>query len=156
MQAVSRPTMAATKWWRSASGRCRCASPARCWCVCTLPLVMRLTGKRGVDVVFENVGPAAWGAALKSLVRGGRVVTCRATTGDHPGDDLRRVFIRQLQIFDSILGKLAQLRDLVRFCAQHNLRPVMDKIYALGEAHVALERLVNGEQFRIVAVRIGD
>ncbi len=118
--------------------------------------VMLLTGKRGVDVVFENVGAAVWDAALKSLVRGGRIVTCGATTGDQPGADLRRVFIRQLQIFGSTLGNLAELRDLVRFCAQHNLRPVMDKIYALGEAHAALDRLASGEQFGKVAVRIGD
>lgn len=118
--------------------------------------VMLLTGKRGVDVVFENVGAAVWDAALKSLVRGGRIVTCGATTGDQPGADLRRVFIRQLQIFGSTLGNLAELRDLVRFCAQHNLRPVMDKIYALGEAHAALDRPASGEQFGKVAVRIGD
>lgn len=118
--------------------------------------VMRLTGKRGLDVVFENVGAAVWDAALKSLVRGGRIVTCGATTGDQPGADLRRVFIRQLQIYGSTLGNLSELHDLVRFCAHHNLRPVMDQIYALVEAHAALDRLASGEQFGKVAVRIGD
>ena len=118
--------------------------------------VMRLTGKRGVDVVFENVGAAVWDSALKSAVRGGRIVTCGATSGDQPGADLRRVFIRQLQIFGSTLGNLAELRDLVRFCAQHNLRPVMDRVYPLDQAHAALDRLASGEQFGKVAVRIGD
>jgi NADPH:quinone reductase-like Zn-dependent oxidoreductase len=46
--------------------------------------VLGLTGGRGVDVVIENVGAAVWGAALKSLVRGGRLVTCGATSGDQP------------------------------------------------------------------------
>ncbi|MEY8878945.1 MAG: alcohol dehydrogenase catalytic domain-containing protein, partial [Leptothrix sp. (in: b-proteobacteria)] len=50
--------------------------------------VMALTGGRGVDVVIENVGTAVWSSALKSLVRGGRIVTCGATTGDQPGADL--------------------------------------------------------------------
>ncbi len=118
--------------------------------------VMRLTGKRGVDVVFENVGAAVWDAALRSLVRGGRIVTCGATTGDQPGADLRRVFIRQLQIYGSTLGNLSELHDLARLCAQHNLRPVMDRVYSMDEAHAALDRLASGEQFGKVAVRIGD
>ena len=117
--------------------------------------VMRLTGKRGVDVVFENVGAAVWDSALKSAVRGGRIVTCGATSGDQPGADLRRVFIRQLQIIGSTLGNLAELRDLVRFCAQHQLRPVMDSVYPLDQAHAALDRLASGRQFGKVALRLG-
>ena len=116
--------------------------------------VMRLTGKRGVDVVFENVGAAVWDSALKSAVRGGRIVTCGATSGDQPGADLRRVFIRQLQIYGATLGNLSELRDLVRFCAQHNLRPVMDQVFVLNQAHAALERLASGRQFGKVAVSL--
>lgn len=116
--------------------------------------VMRLTGKRGVDVVFENVGAVVWDSALKSAVRGGRIVTCGATSGDQPGADLRRVFIRQLQIFGSTLGNLAELQDLVRFCAQHNLRPLIDQVFSMDQAHAALDRLASGQQFGKVALRM--
>ena len=116
--------------------------------------VMRLTGKRGVDVVFENVGAAVWDSALRCAVRGGRIVTCGATTGDQPGADLRRVFIRQLQIYGSTLGNLAELRDLTAFCAQHGVRPVLDQVFALDQAHAALDRLASGQQFGKVAVRL--
>ena len=116
--------------------------------------VMRLTGKRGVDVVFENVGAAVWDSALRSAVRGGRIVICGATSGDQPGADLRRVFIRQLQIYGSTLGNLAELQDLVRFCAQHNLRPLMDQVFPMDQAHAALDRLASGQQFGKVAIRI--
>ena len=116
--------------------------------------VMRLTGKRGVDVVFENVGAAVWESALKSTVRGGRIVTCGATSGDQPGADLRRVFIRQLQVLGSTLGNLSELRDLVHFCAQHLLRPVIDQVFALEEAHAALDRLASGQQFGKLALRM--
>lgn len=116
--------------------------------------VMRLTGKRGADVVFENVGAAVWDSALKCTVRGGRLVTCGATTGDQPGADLRRVFIRQLQILGSTLGNLSELRDLVHFCAQRKLRPVMDQVFPMDQVHAALERLASGQQFGKVAVRL--
>jgi NADPH:quinone reductase-like Zn-dependent oxidoreductase len=116
--------------------------------------VMRCTDKRGVDVVFENVGAAVWDSALRSAVRGGRIVTCGATTGDQPGADLRRVFIRQLQIYGSTLGNLAELQDLVQFCACHGVRPVIDEVFSLAQTHAALDRLASGAQFGKVAVSL--
>lgn len=41
--------------------------------------VRRFTDRRGVDVVFEHVGQATWETSMKSLKRGGRLVTCGAT-----------------------------------------------------------------------------
>ena len=116
--------------------------------------VMHLTGKRGVDVVFENVGAAVWDSALKSLVRGGRIVTCGATSGDQPGADLRRVFIRQLQIYGSTLGNLSELQDLLAFCSGHGVRPLIDSRYPMAQAHAALDRLASGQQLGKVAVSL--
>lgn len=108
--------------------------------------VLDWTAGRGVDVVIENVGAAVWGAALKSLVRGGRLVTCGATSGDQPGADLRRLFIRQLQVFGSTLGNLAEFRALLAACTATGLRPHIDRRYALDEVHAALDRLDRQEQ----------
>lgn len=116
--------------------------------------VMALTGGRGVDVVFENTGAATWPSALKSLVRGGRLVTCGATTGDQPGADLRRLFVRQLQIFGSSLGSLGEFRDLLSFVERTGLRPVIDSEYPLDDVHAALDRLESGAQFGKVVLRI--
>ena len=112
------------------------------------------TGGRGVDVVFENVGEAAWPAALKSLVRGGRLVTCGATTGDQPGADLRRLFIRQLKVLGSTMGTVAELHDLLAFCQRHDIRPVIEQSFALDDVHAALNRLESGEQFGKIALAI--
>lgn len=116
--------------------------------------VMAATGGRGVDVVFENVGAAVWSAAMKSLVRGGRLVTCGATTGDQPPADLRRIFIRQLQILGSTLGDLDEFGDLLGFVARTGLKPVIDSEYPLDQVHAALNRLESGTQFGKVALRI--
>lgn len=115
---------------------------------------LELTEGRGVDVVVENVGAAAWPSAMKSLVRGGRLVTCGATTGDQPGADLRRLFIRQIQVLGSTLGTAAEFADLLRFVALHRLAPVIDSVYPLDEVTQALARLESGQQFGKVAVRI--
>ena len=112
------------------------------------------TGGRGVDVVFENVGEAVWPAALKSLVRGGRLVTCGATSGDQPGADLRRLFIRQLQVLGSTLGTVSEQHALLAFCQRHGVRPVIEQTFALGDVHAALSRLESGEQFGKIALSI--
>jgi NADPH:quinone reductase-like Zn-dependent oxidoreductase len=116
--------------------------------------VMSHTAGRGVDVVIENVGAAVWSSALKSLVRGGRIVTCGATSGDQPGADLRRLFIRQLQVMGSTLGSLHEMQELLAFVNRHQLTPVMDRVYDLADVHAALDRLDSGLQFGKVGLRI--
>ncbi len=118
--------------------------------------VMALTGGRGVDVVFENVGAAVWSSAMKSLVRGGRLVTCGATSGDQPPADIKRIFIRQLQILGSTLGNFDEFRDLLSLVGRTGLRPVIDSEFTLDQAHAALDRLESGEQFGKIAIRIGE
>lgn len=117
--------------------------------------VLAATGGRGVDVVIENVGEAVWPAAMKSLVRGGRLVTCGATSGDMPLADLRRIFIRQLQIIGSTHGNLAEFRDLLAFVERHRIVPVIDSRFPLAGIHAALDRLASGRQFGKVGVTLG-
>ena len=93
---------------------------------------------------------------MRSLVRGGRLVTCGATTGDQPGADLRRVFIRQLQIYGSTLGTLAEFSELLAFVQRRGIRPVIDGEFALDDTRAALSRLESGSQFGKVVVRIRD
>lgn len=106
--------------------------------------VMALTDGRGVDVVIENVGEAVWSSALKSLVRGGRLVTCGATSGDQPPADLKRIFIRQLQIIGSTSGNLYEFADLLAYVKRHGITPVIDSVYPLDDIHEALDRLEAG------------
>lgn len=114
--------------------------------------VMELTGGRGVDVVIENVGAAVWGEALKSLVRGGRIVTCGATSGDMPPADLRRLFIRQLQVFGSTHGSFEEFRALLAVCERGLFRPPIDRRFAFADVHAALDRLEAGRQFGKIVV----
>src|SRR2546422_7394039 len=56
------------------------------------------SNKRGADVVIENVGEATWDESLRCLGRGGRLVSCGATTGPKVGFDMRRLFWYQWTI----------------------------------------------------------
>lgn len=118
--------------------------------------VMEITGLRGVDVVIENVGKAVWSSAMRSLVRGGRLVTCGATTGDDPSADLRRLFIRQLQVFGSTLGNRREFADMIAFIAEKGLKPHVDEVFALRDIAAGLNRLESGRQFGKIGLAISD
>jgi len=113
---------------------------------------LEATCGRGVDVVIENVGEAVWPAALRSLVRGGRIVTCGATSGDQPAADLRRMFIRQLQVLGSTHGTFGEFRDLLEVCGRGLFRPHIDSRFAFADTHAALDRLAGSQQFGKVAI----
>lgn len=102
----------------------------------------------------ENVGAAVWSSALKSVVRGGRIVTCGATTGDQPPADLRRLFIRQIRVLGSTLGDPCEFQDLLNVCERGMVRPVIDSTYSLDNIHAALDRLESGDQFGKIAIAI--
>ena len=120
-----------------------------------LDRVMALTDRRGVDVVIENVGKAVWPTAMKALVRGGRIVTCGATTGGDPSADLQRLFIRQLTIMGSTLGNRAELRDLIAFIAGNKLTPHIDRTFQLADIGAGLDYLESGKQFGKIGLAIG-
>ncbi len=116
--------------------------------------VRALTDKRGADVVIENVGEATWEESLRSLRRGGRLVSCGATTGPKVGLDLRRLFWYQWTIMGSTMGNLAEYREIVRLLGAGELRPVVDRVVPFTEARAALERLDRGAQLGKIVVEI--
>jgi NADPH:quinone reductase-like Zn-dependent oxidoreductase len=104
--------------------------------------VRRITGKAGVDVVFEHVGAATFGGSMKCLARGGRVVTCGATTGGDVGISLHQVFFKSLSVLGSTMGSKGDLRRVLRMFEQGRFRAVLDRTMPLEEvarAHRLLE-----------------
>jgi NADPH:quinone reductase-like Zn-dependent oxidoreductase len=116
--------------------------------------VRRLTAKRGVDVVFEHVGTATWYDSIASLARGGRLVTCGATTGFDAGIDLRFLFSRQLSILGSYMGSKSEFATVLKLVAAGRLKPVLDRSFPLAECRLAHEYLEAGEQFGKVVLRV--
>ena len=99
--------------------------------------VKRLTGKRGVDIIFEHVGADVWPKLILSLTRGGRIVTCGATSGWDARTDLRHVFFRQLEILGSTMGPKGDLFPILDQVGAGRLKPIVDKILPLAEAQAA-------------------
>jgi NADPH:quinone reductase-like Zn-dependent oxidoreductase len=118
--------------------------------------VRALTGKRGADVVIDHVGEATWDESLRSLGRGGRLVSCGGTTGPKVGLDIRRLFWYQWSILGSTMGNDAEYREIVRLLGTGELRPVVDREFPFAEARAAFERLERGEQLGKIAIQIAE
>lgn len=113
--------------------------------------VRRLTDKRGVDVVFEHVGPDTWAGSLLSLKKGGRLVTCGSTSGIRAETNLYSVFQQQLRIFGSFGSSVQNCVDSLAKMAD-GITPVIDTVIRLDDFPVAIERLRNRDVFgKIVA-----
>ncbi|MGG5810612.1 zinc-binding dehydrogenase [Falsiroseomonas sp. CW058] len=113
----------------------------------------RVTGKRGVDVVFEHVGAATWAASLLSLRMGGRLVTCGSTSGVSAETNLMMIFQRQLHIFGSFGCRIGNVRDAVAKMAQ-GIRPVLDTVVPLERFAEGLERLESRRVFGKIVVTL--
>jgi NADPH:quinone reductase-like Zn-dependent oxidoreductase len=114
------------------------------------------TGKRGVDVVVDYIGKETWVKSLRSLARGGRLVTCGATTGYNPEEDLRHIFFRQLEVIGSTMGSRNELMAPLKLIYAGRMKPVVGATYALkdtADAHRAMEeRRVMGK----IVIKIRD
>jgi len=115
--------------------------------------VYALTDGAGVDVVVEHVGPAVFGQCVKALKRGGRLVTCGATTGGVTELDLQLLFAKHLTLYGSFMGSMSESFELLPLVASGVLRPVVDRVLPLSAAREAHELLEGGGHFgKIVLV----
>jgi NADPH:quinone reductase-like Zn-dependent oxidoreductase len=110
-------------------------------------VVWEKTGKRGVDVVLENVGAATWKGSLRALAKGGRLVTCGATSGPIGETDIRVVFWKQVSIIGSTMSSNAEFHDVMRELFRGRLRAIVDTVMPLAEGVDAQRRLAEGKQF---------
>lgn len=111
------------------------------------PVVRRLTGKRGVDVVVEHVGTDTWEQSVNSLARNGRLVTCGATSGSGGSVDIWTLFAKQIQLLGSYGGSRANLRQVLAAVARRDLRAVIHRKMPMEEAAAAQDLMERRLQF---------
>jgi alcohol dehydrogenase len=113
--------------------------------------VRKITAKKGVDVVFEHVGADTFAGSLLSLKRGGRLVTCGATSGPLASLNLMQLFQQQYRIFGSFGASMRNIRTALDKMA-HGLSPVIDSEFALADFERGLARLESRQVFGKVIV----
>lgn len=116
--------------------------------------VRKLTGRKGVDVVFEHTGPQTWGGSLLSMKRGARLVTCGSTTGIMAQTNLHMLFQQQLRIFGSFGCTRRNMRDAMEKMARGEARPVIDTLIGIDDFETGLQRLESRQVFGKIVVTL--
>ena len=109
--------------------------------------VKEITQKKGVDIVFEHTGEKTFEKSYKSLCKGGRLVTCGATTGYNVSLDLRYLFSRQLKLIGSTMGTKSELKTILNHVDNGQLKPIVDRKFPLKEAANAHRYLEERKNF---------
>ncbi len=115
--------------------------------------VRTLTDKRGVDVVVETVGEATWPQSIRALGKGGRLVTCGATSGAIAQTDIRYLFRREQQVLGSNGWTHQELRKVAALAFKGKLKPVIDRVLPLERAADGERALEQREVFGKVVIR---
>jgi len=113
--------------------------------------VRKLTAKKGVDVVFEHVGAETFNGSLLCLRRGGRLVTCGATSGPSTTLNLMQLFQQQYRIIGSFGASLRNIRESLAKMAG-GMRPVIDTEVPLADFERGLTRLESRQVFGKIVV----
>jgi alcohol dehydrogenase len=114
-------------------------------------VVRKLTGKKGVDVAFEHVGPDTFNGSLLCLKRGGRLVTCGSTSGQSTNVNLFQLYLQQYRIFGSFGASIRNIRESLDKMAS-GLLPVIDTEVPLAEFDRGLARLESRQVFGKIIV----
>jgi NADPH:quinone reductase-like Zn-dependent oxidoreductase len=119
-------------------------------------IATELTEGRGVDMVLDCVAGEVWQKSLAALAPAGRLVTCGATAGGQPLDDLSAIFTKHLKIYGSTLGSRYEFRQLLSFLNGSQIKPIIDSFFPLKDAAAAQQRMEEGKQFGKIVLRIPD
>ena len=115
--------------------------------------IRELTGGRGVDMVVDHVGAQTWQDSLKSLTKGGRLVTCGATTGGRPDTDINRIFWNQLEIIGSTMATPSEANEVLDLVWEGEMEPRIREVLPMSETQRAHEIIEEREGFGKVVVK---
>ncbi len=113
--------------------------------------VRKLTKKKGVDVVFEHVGADTFPGSLLSLKRGGRLVTCGATSGPTTTLNLMQLFQQQYRIIGSFGASMRNISESLDKMAA-GIKPIIDTEVPLDDVATALARMESRKVFGKIIV----
>jgi NADPH:quinone reductase-like Zn-dependent oxidoreductase len=106
------------------------------------------------DVIVDSAGGDGFASLIELTRPGGRIVFYGATTGNPKGLDLRKSFFRQINILGTTMGSPKDFAGMTAFVAQHQIVPVVDRVFPLAETEAALRHMEAGAQFGKIVLSV--
>ena len=109
--------------------------------------IYKLTARRGVDVVVDNVGQATITTSMQAVARGGRIVIVGNTSGSQAEIDIRYIFGKQISLIGSTMGSHQDFHDVLKLLWSGRLKPVVHGVMPLSQGREAYQMMETGQQF---------
>jgi NADPH:quinone reductase-like Zn-dependent oxidoreductase len=107
----------------------------------------KITGRAGVDVIFDHIGPDTFAGNFKAIKWGGRIVTCGSSSGGSVELNLRALFFKRISLLGSTMGPMVDQLAVWKLLCQKKLHPVVDRVFPVGEVGKAHEYLESRKAF---------
>ena len=114
--------------------------------------VKNITNQSGVNVVFEHIGSATWNQSQKILAKGGRIVTCGATTGPKVNINLVHLFMKQQSILGSTMSNIQSFNEVMEKINNNKYIPSIDKVFPMEDIRLAHKYIEERQQMGKVIV----
>jgi NADPH:quinone reductase-like Zn-dependent oxidoreductase len=108
----------------------------------------------GFDVIIDSACGSGMNELIAALKPGGKFVFYGATKGLPADLNMRAIFWSHLQLLGSTMGSDDDFRNMLAFCKQHQVNPIIDKTFSFTDAVAAFDRMKNGEQFGKIIVKV--
>jgi len=108
----------------------------------------------GFNVVIDSACGDGMNDLLSILNPNGRYAFYGATRGLPSNLNMRNIFWNHLQLFGSTMGSDNDFKQMVKFVEQHQIKPIIDKVFDFDNAEAAFDRMQNGEQFGKIIIKI--
>ena len=112
-----------------------------------------ISGKKGVDVVINYTGGDTWVPSIRALALHGRLLTCGATAGYDPPEDIRYIWRREVNIIGCNGWRREDLEQLLAEVARSTIRPIIDRVFPLEQTAEAMRVIEDREVFGKVILR---
>lgn len=99
----------------------------------------------GADVSIDTIGGKTFTDLVYLAKPASKIVSFGATTGPIPNLVMPRIFFKQMQVLGTMMGSPMEFAEMLNFYEEHELRPVIDRVYALEEIEAAHEQMEHGE-----------
>jgi NADPH:quinone reductase-like Zn-dependent oxidoreductase len=109
---------------------------------------------KGVDIVIDNVGAETYQSSLRSLKKGGRLLTVGNSSGPTIQLDNRYIFGKHLSIIGSTMGPITEYNEVMKLVFSGRLTPAIDSVYPLKDGLKALHRLELGDNAGKLVLRM--
>ena len=109
-----------------------------------------------VHLIVDGAGGDGYSELIDMVCPGGTIVNYGATAGIPGRLELRKVFFKQLHLVGSTMGSPDDFTAMLDMVGRHEIRPVVDDLFALGEGNKALEKMKVSSQFGKIVLRVGD